>query len=139
MLEDKLEKIMDKLRIAVVASLLAAGCASVPAADAAKPEASIPFVNLSSSIRSWQADGRQGIWIQDARKEWYYAKLTTICNGLDFAVRVGFQTRTTGTLDRFGAVVVPGEPVNCQISSLTKSESPPDEKKNRKVEATESK
>lgn len=86
-------------------------------------EASIPFVNLGSSIRDWHADGTRGIWVQDARRQWYYAKLITPCHGLDFAVRVGFETRGTDSLDRFSTLLVPGEG-RCAIQSFTKSEAP---------------
>jgi hypothetical protein len=86
-------------------------------------EASIPFVNLGSSIRDWHADGTRGIWVQDAHRQWYYAKLTAPCLGLDFAVRVGFETRGPDTLDRFSTLVVPGEG-RCAFQSFTKSEAP---------------
>jgi hypothetical protein len=120
---------MKTLRNALLASVLVAGCAS--AATEALPEASIPFVNLKQSIRQWQADGTQGLWIQDARKNWYYAKLRTTCIGLDFAVSLGFETATTSSLDRFGSVIVP-RAGSCQIQSLTRSGGPPDDKKSRK-------
>jgi hypothetical protein len=87
------------------------------------PEASIPFVNFGSSIRDWQADGVNGLWVQDARRQWFYAKLIGPCHGLDFAIRVGFDTRAVDTLDRFATVVVPGEG-RCAIQSFTKSEAP---------------
>jgi hypothetical protein len=121
---------MNILRNAILASVLVAGCASQAAEGL--PEASIPFINLNQSIRQWQADGTQGLWIQDARKNWYYARLHTTCIGLDFAVSIGFETRTTNTLDRFSSIVVPRQPGNCPIASLTKSGGPPDDKKSRK-------
>ena len=113
------------------ATLLVLGATALQAreesAPVAAPEASIPFVNHGASIRTWEADGVDGIWVQDAHKQWYYAKLIGPCHGLDFATRVGFQTRTTSTLDRFGSVVVPSFG-NCAIQSFTKSEGPPEDK-----------
>jgi hypothetical protein len=113
------------------ATLLALGATALQAreegAPLAAPEASIPFVNHAASIRSWEADGVDGIWVQDAHKQWYYAKLIGPCHGLDFVTSVGFETRTSSTLDRFGNVVVPGHG-RCAIQSFTKSEGPPEDK-----------
>lgn len=116
------------MRNVAVAALLALGATALQAGEGAPlkgAEASIPFVNQTSSIRSWEADGVDGIWVQDARRDWYYAKLIGPCHGLDFAMRVGFQTRTSSTLDRFANIVVPDHG-NCAIQSFTKSEGPPD-------------
>lgn len=88
------------------------------------PQASIAFVNSGSSIRQWQADADTGIWVQDARQQWYYASLIAPCQGLEFAARVGFATRGVDTLDRFASVVVPGYS-RCPIDSFTRSEAPP--------------
>jgi hypothetical protein len=133
---------MKTLRTTLLAAAMTLGCAAALAADdkAPKkptgPEASIPFLSLKQSIREWQADGTQGIWIQDARKQWFYATFQGPCIGLDFAMSVGFEARTMNTLDRFGTVIVPREG-RCAIFSMTKSDPPPDPKKNRKAEAAE--
>jgi hypothetical protein len=94
---------------------------------AEKAETSIPFVNMKQSILGWHADGQSAIWIQDSRKNWYYAKLLTPCPGLEFTARLGFQPRTMNSLDKFGAIVMP-DSKRCPISSLTASEEPPAEK-----------
>lgn len=120
---------MKTLRNTLIASIMVASSASALAA--APEEASIPFVNLNQSIHSWQADGQQGLWIQDVRKDWYYAKLQGPCIGLEFAPRLGFEPRTTNSLDKFGTVIVPNQG-RCQIMSLTRSSEPADEKKMRK-------
>lgn len=98
--------------------------AEATSAAAAAPQASIPFMNQRATIREWQADREEGIWVQDLRRQWYYAKLMAPCQGLDFAVQVGFATRGTHTLDKFGEVIVPGRD-RCPIQSLTKSDAPP--------------
>ncbi|MET0280101.1 MAG: DUF6491 family protein [Steroidobacteraceae bacterium] len=118
--------------LASIAAALLLSTAALPtlAADAAanKPEeAAIPFVNLKASIRDWEADGRDGIWVQDARRDWFYAKLLNPCFGLDFATRVAFVT-PGGRLDRFSSVIVEDEPVNCVFTSLTRSDAPPPKK-----------
>ncbi len=102
--------------------MLATGCIGAFAAEKA-PEVSIPFLDFNQSIHGWQADGRLGLWIEDVRKQWYYAKLQAPCIGLDFAVRLGFETRTYNTLDRFSFVIVPNES-RCEIASLTRSDPP---------------
>jgi hypothetical protein len=98
-----------------------------------KEEASIPFINLDSTIRSWQADGQQGLWIQDQRKQWYYATTFGRCEGLEFAPRLGFRAGTLNTLDRYSEVVVPHYG-RCPLRSLTRSDAPPKGKRHEKVE-----
>lgn len=125
---------MKSIRNALLATVLVAATGSVVAAEQQPPQASIPFVNLRDSIYSWQAEGETGLFIQDIRKDWYYAKIMAPCPGLEFAPRLGFETKTLNSLDRFGFVVVPNN-ARCQITSLTKSEAPKDEKKSRKSES----
>jgi hypothetical protein len=57
-----------------------------------REEASISFANQRSAVISWQADGRDGIWVQDGRKQWYYAKLNVPCIELENTISVGFDT-----------------------------------------------
>jgi hypothetical protein len=97
-----------------------------------KDEASIPFVNLDSTIRTWQADGQNGVWIQDAHKQWYYAKTFGYCEGLEFSVRLGIQTGTLNMLDRYSYIVVPGYG-RCALKSLVKSDAPPKGKQHAEV------
>lgn len=111
----------------VAASLIGAAAAADKAPDTA-PQASIPFVDLGS-IYDWKADKRQGLWIQDVHKQWYYARTLAPCLGLDFAVSIAFDTRPGGTFDRFSSIIVPDQG-HCQLVSLTRSEPPP--KKARK-------
>jgi Family of unknown function (DUF6491) len=122
-------------------TLLALGSATLQASDAppegavkpaARPEASIPFMDMSHSVHDWQADKRDGIWVQDSRRQWYYGKFMSPCFGLDFALGVAFDTRHGSTLDRFAYVIVPGEHQRCALTSFTKSEPPPPEKRRGK-------
>jgi Family of unknown function (DUF6491) len=116
---------MKALRNTVLAAMVA-GSAIAVAAD--KAETSISFVNMKQSILGWQADGQSAIWIQDSRKNWYYAKLMAPCPGLEFTARLGFEPKTMNSLDKFGTIVMP-DSKRCQISSLTASEEPPKEAK----------
>ncbi len=112
-------------RMMLLASL-AANLGTALAAEtprAASPEVSIPFVGMGS-INDWRADRRQGLWIQDTHRQWYYAKVMEPCNGLDFAQTIGFDAHPGGTLDRFSSVLVPHEG-KCQLTSLVRSEPPP--------------
>lgn len=129
---------MKTARIALLATLSLGIGAAAAAADKAPlpPQASIPFVNIGNSIRDWQADGRDGLWIQDLRRQWYYAQLLSPCMGLDFATGIGFKTRGSDTLDRFSEVIVPREQ-SCQIMSLSKSDTPPPARKKHKKTAAE--
>jgi hypothetical protein len=57
-------------------------------------------------------------------RQWYYAGLMGPCVGLDFAYAIGFDVRPLDTLDRFGAVIVPGWG-RCNFSSFSASDGPP--------------
>ena len=91
-----------------------------------RPEAFIPFANQRSSIYSFQADGREGLWVEDASHKWYYARFFSPCIGIDSAVGLGFDTGTSDRLDRDSYVLVPRERDRCPIQSFTTSEPPPD-------------
>lgn len=109
------------LLVCLAGSMGIAFAADAP--TAVTPEASIPFVGMGS-INDWRADRRQGLWIQDVYRQWYYAKVMEPCNGLDFAQTIGFDAHPGGTLNRFSSVLVPHEG-RCQIQSLVRSEPPP--------------
>ncbi len=115
---------------AIAAALLQA-CATPqnPSSDGValqREEAHIPFVNQRSAIHSFQADGREGLWVEDARHEWYYAKFYSPCFGVDYAITLGFDTGTSDRLDRYSTVIVPRDRERCPIQSFTKSDPPPD-------------
>jgi hypothetical protein len=130
---------MNTARTALLAAALSLGIGvTAVAADKAPlpPQATIPFVKSGNSIRDWQADGREGLWVQDLRKQWYYAQLLGPCVGLDFATGIGFDTRTGDSLDRFSYVLVPHED-RCPIMSLSKSDGPPPDRRKQKKAAVE--
>lgn len=91
-----------------------------------REEASIAFANQRSAIHSFQADGRDGLWVESGRREWYYAKFIAPCIGIENAVRLGFDTGTSDRFDRFSYVIVPNERDRCAIASFTESDPPPD-------------
>jgi hypothetical protein len=96
--------------------------AGAAAASTPTPDVKIPFAS-HGGIRDWEADRDQGLWIQDAHRNWFYAKLMGPCIGLNFAQSIGFDTRPMGTFDRFSAIVVPGEG-RCQVQTLRESGAP---------------
>ena len=98
-----------------------AGSEVVPA------EASIPFAN--HSILNWQADSSRGVWVQANDRQWYYAKFMGPCSGLNFANAIGFDTGPAGSLDRWGAVIVPRYG-KCAFSSFEPSDGPAKRKVN---------
>jgi hypothetical protein len=105
-----------------VCGLLVLTAAGVAAASTPTRYVSIPFVN-HGGIRDWKADRDQGIWVQDAHRRWYYAKLMGPCIGLSFAHSVGFDAHPMGRFDRFSSIVVPGSG-RCQVQSLVPSGAP---------------
>ena len=98
------------------------------------PQASIPFINFGSTIRDWQANKTQGLWIQDSHRQWYYAQTMGHCMGLDWAWAIAFDTHRSNTLDHFSSIIVPRE-MRCPIQSLTRSDAPPKKIKQGKVAA----
>jgi hypothetical protein len=122
---------MKMLKLAF-AALTAASIASSAYAAPPKPrpigvEAQIPFAD-HRGIRDFQADGRNALWIQDQNRDWYHATVFGPCFGLEYAIGIGFVTRGTSTLDKFGQIVVDGQ--TCQMETFVTSDPPP--KKTRK-------
>ncbi len=116
---------------------LAAGLAGAALAKEVEPlpspQAAIPFVD-HGSINDWQADAKQGLWIQDGHYRWYYAKLIEPCWGLDYAVTIAFDTRPGGQFDRFSSIIVPHE-YRCHLMSLVRSDPPPKKVKHAPAKA----
>jgi hypothetical protein len=121
---------MKCMHLIAVAAIALPGCADLPTTSsgggvALEQQASIEFANQRSSVTSWQADGRDGLWIESGKGDWYYGKFISPCFGLDHAIAVGFDNGSSNRIDRFSSVVVPYEPDRCQLASFTKSEPPP--------------
>lgn len=85
-------------------------------------DASIAFVN-HGGVRDWRAAGDDKLYIQDASGQWYLATLATASPDLPFATTIGFETRGTDQLDRFGSIVVSG--TRYPLASLAQSGPPP--------------
>jgi hypothetical protein len=105
-------------------ALLAAGVTApaFAAQPAPAPQASIPFVN-EGGIISWKAEDDSTLYVQSQGSKWYLVKLMAPCTGLPFAMRVGFATGPTDTLDNFSNVIVDGQ--RCPVQSVTMMSGPP--------------
>jgi hypothetical protein len=84
-------------------------------------ETKINFPN-QGAIRNFEADGNDGIWLEDRQRRWYYAELLGGCQELNFAQAIGFDTRGSATFDRFSTIIVAGD--KCQLASLVTADKP---------------
>lgn len=92
-------------------------------ADQIGQETSIPFIG-TVGLYNFEPDSDRGVWLQDQRRYWYYARIAGPCTGLGYTSRIAVDTRFGGSrLDRTGHLLVDGD--RCQIDSLTKSAGPP--------------
>ena len=68
------------------------------------------------------ADGEDGVWLEDIRHRWYYAKFIGGCKGLTYTMGIGYDTRGSNRLDRSGAIVVEGQ--ECLIETFVTADKP---------------
>lgn len=98
------------------------------AAAPAPQQAQIPFAK--KNIWNWQVVDDKTVLIQDLGRRWYKATLLGDCINLPFAERLGFDSGSTDTFDKFSAILVGGR--RCQLTSLVSTTAPPNKsKKNR--------
>jgi Family of unknown function (DUF6491) len=93
------------------------------AAGPAPEQVSIPFVNHTRAIRTFEAVDDNMLYLQDRRNRWYRAELGGSCFGLSWANAIGYDTRGRLTLGRGDSILV--ERQRCMIVSLTASDPPP--------------
>jgi hypothetical protein len=113
-----------------ILTILAAAALAAPAV-AKKPtphvwselgvETKIVFPNYGA-IRNFEADGNDGLWLEDRQRRWYYAELIGGCFDLNFAQAIGFDTRGSPTFDKFSTIIVRGE--RCPLVSLVTAKKP---------------
>lgn len=86
-------------------------------------EVSIPFIT-GGQPRSFRPDrdGR-GVYIQNARRQWFYARFFARCNELPFVTRVRFQTFGGGTTLSRGDTIIAGRE-RCRIASIVRRDPP---------------
>jgi hypothetical protein len=93
-------------------------------------DASIVFPNYGA-IRNFEADGNDGIWIEDQQRRWYYGEILGGCQGLNFANAIGFDTRGSPRFDKFSSIIVDGD--KCQLSSFVTAEKPLSRKERKRL------
>ncbi|BBE33756.1 DUF6491 family protein [Sphingosinicella microcystinivorans] len=121
------------------AGVIAALLCAVPALAAAPQakigeEARIPFAD-TTGIRNFHAENDHALYIEGQTGRWYYAETMGPCMGLNFATQIGFITKGTGTLDKFGQILVDGR--TCQLKSLVNAEDPGKKAKAEKADSKE--
>lgn len=120
-------------------SLLVAAAIAAPA-QSKKPEPHVwPEVGVETkinfpnqgAIRNFEADGNDGIWLEDRQRRWYYAELLGGCQELNFAQAIGFDTGGSATFDKFSTIIVAGD--KCQVASLVTANKPLPRKERQKL------
>lgn len=122
-----------------IAILLAAAALAAPAqaketSDYVWPELGVETrINFPNegTIRNFEADRNDGIWLEDRQRRWYYADFIGSCQELNFAQAIGFDTRGASTFDKFSTIVVRGE--RCPIASLVTANKPLPRKERLKI------
>ena len=108
---------------AVVAALVTAPLnVSVAASNPPGAAGAATFVH-HADLRNWLADGERGLWIQ-AGNEWFYARFSAACRGVNSTNSLVFDTQLSGNIDRTTSVVMP-EGGRCMLRSFAPSGGPP--------------
>jgi hypothetical protein len=97
----------------------AAGADEVKQAPPA--EARIAFA--STNIWNWQVVDNRTVLIETNSHKWYKASLLSPCIDLPYSERIGFQSNTDGSFDKFSAIQTRG--TLCPLISLTATDAPP--------------
>ena len=77
-----------------------------------------------ADMRNWLADGERGLWIQAGNLEWFYARFSEACHGVNSTNSLVFDTQLSGNIDRTTSVVMP-EGGRCMLRSFAPSGGPP--------------
>ena len=107
----------------VLAALAAAAplAASPPEGGYVAEQVRIPLAGYR--VRSFRTVGFDTVFFRVGRRDWYRADLIGHCLGLPNALRLGFDTHGSSTLDNTSSVIVGGE--SCRIGSLVRVAEPP--------------
>jgi hypothetical protein len=93
--------------------------------------ATIPFLTRSD-VRTFTAtDNGEGVYIEDARRNWYYVSFFSRCNELPWAFGIGFKTFGGGSQIDRGDTIIAGRD-RCQIADIVHSGPPPEKPKKAK-------
>jgi len=85
-----------------------------------------------NGIRTFTPDRRgEGVYLQDNRRNWFYARFFTRCQNIDFSLRVGFKTFGGSSNLSRGDTIYAGRE-QCRIADLVRSGPPPETPKKAK-------
>jgi hypothetical protein len=120
---------------ALCAALLTAGAAAAQSRGTGPTpgphsgeRADIPFAT-HNGIRTFTPDRYgEGVYMQDNRRNWYYARFFTRCQNIDFSIQVGFKTFGGSSSLSRGDTIFAGHE-RCQIAELVRSGPPPEKPK----------
>jgi len=115
--------VMSFLLTSVFSSAFPASAADEPVPPAR--EAQIPFAD--KTIWNWRVVDDGTVLIQDRGRRWYKATLLGPCFNLPFAQRLGFESNSDGTFDKFSAIHVREQ--RCPLVSLAETTAPPKKSK----------
>jgi hypothetical protein len=96
--------------------------APAPAATATHKDASIPFANYGG-VDDWRATDSKTVYLRDQHRQWYRATLIVPAIDLPYVEHIGIDAGPTGSLDKFGAIIVKGQ--RYQIGSFERVDGPP--------------
>lgn len=120
--------IIGRTSAALLCLLAFAAMADTPAsaptpapAQAPAPEAQIAFAN-HGGIYNWQVGDDRTVLIQSQNRKWYKATLLSPCFNLPFAQRLGFESNSDGSFDKFSSIQVRSQ--KCPLISLVETTAP---------------
>lgn len=121
-----MRKLLTLISAGIAAAVALTACSTTryefQQAAAGEPEAQIRFVQYRN-IRDWHADSDRQLFVQSLDRQWYQVDLFGPCIGLEYANRVGFDTKDpAGTFDRFSSIVFKGQ--RCKVASVKKAPPP---------------
>jgi hypothetical protein len=91
-------------------------------------QADIPFAT-HDGIRTFTADQNgEGVFLQDNRRNWYYARFFARCLNIDFSLGIGYRTFAGSPNLSRGDTIYAGHEA-CRIADLVRSGPPPEKPK----------
>ena len=112
------------LAFALLATSAAASAQDAPPPPPGGKEVSIPFVTHGNVRTFTPARNGEGVYIQNSRRDWYYASLSPRCQELPWANAIAFKTFGGGSTLERGDTILAGRD-RCTITSIVRSGPPP--------------
>ena len=109
---------------AAFAVLVVAGLTMNVRESAADPAPTAARSVSHADMLNWLADGQAGLWIQAGNSKWFYARLASLCPGLQSTNSLVFETGASNRIDRTSSIFVSGQG-RCKVQTLIASDGPP--------------